>query len=312
VRSEPGKGSVFTLTFPAAAAAGEPLQMSEGLSKFYQAHDPLPELKRSAANGKIILVVEDSEPAIVQLSWILKDQGYQVEVARDGFEALAAMKMKIPDAIILDLMMPGMDGFEVLERMRGTRETASIPVLILTAMYLSPAELKRLTENHIHQLVQKGDVNKNDLLSMVRKMLFPHEMAEQGVLAVKAPRAKISAPATILIIDDNADNVTTLKVLLQDKNSVVTVTDGRDGVDRARSLKPDLIMLDISLPGMDGFKVFDEIRREEILRHIPVIAVTAKAMKGDREQILLHGFDDYISKPVEPEVFEETIGKWIL
>jgi CheY-like chemotaxis protein len=99
---------------------------------------------------------------------------------------------------------------------------------------------------------------------------------------------------------------------LQDKNSVVTVTDGRDGVDRARSLKPDLIMLDISLPGMDGFKVFDEIRREEILRHIPVIAVTAKAMKGDREQILLHGFDDYISKPVEPEVFEETIGKWIL
>jgi CheY-like chemotaxis protein len=312
VISEPGKGSTFTLTFPIESSSGKPLQTPQGLSTIYHEEGSLPELKMSAAIEKTILVVEDSEPAIVQLSWILKEQGYQVAVARDGFEALNAVKMKIPDAIILDLMMPGMDGFEVLDRIRGTQITASIPVLILTAMYLGPADLERLSQNHIHQLVQKGNINKNELLLVVREMLFPHEKSEPESRKKEGFRTKAKSPATILIIDDNVDNGTTLKALCQNKNSIISLTDGVDGVARAKSLNPNLILLDVSLPGLDGFKVFDEIRREDFLRHIPIIAVTAKAMKGDREQILAHGFDDYISKPIEQEIFEETIRKWIL
>ena len=312
VVSELGKGSTFTVIFPVEPPEAIPAQPPvPGLGRRYHLDTLLPELKVSDAIQKTILIVEDSEPAIIQLSWMLKDQGYQVEIARDGFEALAAVKVKIPDAVILDLMMPGMDGFEVLEKIRGTRETATIPVLILTAMFLTPTELRRLTENHIHQLVQKGDINKVELLSIVRQMLFPTESPEPENLVKETVQAKIKGPANILIIDDNADNGTTLRVLLQDKHAITATRDGVEGIARAKELKPDLVLLDISLPGMDGFKVFDEIRKEKSMKHVPIIAVTARAMKGDREQILAHGFDDYISKPIDPDDFDETINKWI-
>ena len=311
VASEPGKGSTFTVIFPFGPSSGKSLPSLAGLKGMYHSESRLPDLKLSEASEKTILIVEDSEPAIVQLSWILKDQGYQIDIARDGFEALASVKSKIPDAIILDLMMPGLDGFEVLERMRSTSENAAIPVLILTAMYLGPDQLKRLTENHIHQLVQKGDINTNELLSIVRRMLFPQGEYQAENNTAQGTHVKIDGPANILIIDDNTDNGTTLKVLLKDKHNVSAIKDGKEGIAKAKSLKPDLILLDISLPGMDGFRVFDAIRTEETLRHIPIIAVTARAMKGDREQILAYGFDDYISKPIDPDVLKETISKWI-
>jgi signal transduction histidine kinase/DNA-binding response OmpR family regulator/HAMP domain-containing protein len=313
VSSEPGKGSVFTIVIPMEILSGQQETLpSTGFVKSYH-DDNLPDLQLADTTAKTILVVEDSEPVILQLTWILQEQGYNVEIARNGFQALAAVKMKVPDAIILDLMMPGMDGFETLEKMRGTFETAAIPVLILTAMYLTSTDLKRLKENHVHQLIQKGDVNKSALLAIVRQMLFPHEKTAQEALRHQSPSPapRIQAPARILIIDDNADNGTTLKVLLQDKHTITCVNNGVDGIAMAKERKPDLILLDISLPGIDGYTVFDEIRKACSHDRIPIIAVTAKAMKGDREHILAYGFDDYISKPVDLAVFEQTLSRWI-
>jgi len=313
VVSEPSNGSVFSIYFPVEPPAGTIVSVSApSRSRTYPEESELPGLQPSEASSKTILLVEDSDPAIIQMSWILREQGYRVEIARNGFQALAAVKVKIPDAIVLDLMMPGMDGFEVLEKIRGTRESATIPVLILTAMYLTTAELSRLTENHIHQLVQKGNLNKYELLAIVRQMLFPPGKDEVSGITKHAGKAKIKGPATILIVDDNPDNGMTLKVLLQDKHTVFTARDGLDGIAMAKSVKPDLILLDIALPGLDGFRVFDELRKEEMLADTPIIAVTAKAMKGDREQILAYGFDGYISKPLDPDLFEETISNWII
>ena len=141
--------------------------------------------------------------------------------------------------------------------------------------------------------------------------MFPQGEYQAENNTAQGTHVKIDGPANILIIDDNTDNGTTLKVLLKDKHNVSAIKDGKEGIAKAKSLKPDLILLDISLPGMDGFRVFDAIRTEETLRHIPIIAVTARAMKGDREQILAYGFDDYISKPIDPDVLKETISKWI-
>ncbi len=313
VMSEPGLGSTFTVIFPETPSSQGMSPASESaLHAAYPAGSSIPELDTFEASEKNILIVEDSDSAILQLTMILKDQGYQDDIARNGLEALAAVKVKIPDAIILDLMMPGMDGFEVLEQMRATHEGATIPVIILTAMYLKPEDLGRLTKNHIHQLVQKGDINKNQLLSIVRAMLFPQESTGQVNKTLPVPRVKTNGRGKILIIEDNPDNGMTMKVILQEKYDIVITKDGVDGIAKAASLNPDLILLDISLPGMDGFKIFDEIRKHEFLEKTPVIAVTAKAMKGDREHILAHGFDEYISKPIDMVVFEETISKWIV
>jgi CheY-like chemotaxis protein len=312
VESEPGKGSVFTLTFPAEALSGgadQPQAQSNGLEKYGTASSiKMP--TATEAGEKTILIVEDSEPAVIQLSSILREQGYRLEIARNGSEALDAAKLHRPHAIILDLMMPGMDGFDVLEQIRGTIETKTIPVLILTAKILTAEELKRLSQNNIHQLVQKGAINKNELLFLVRQMLFPGRLEENSVKQKAGSLAKITSPAKILIIDDNSDNVTTLKVLLGGMHTVFSEHNGLAGMEAIRRVKPDLVFLDISLPGLDGFKVFDMIRKDPDIKQIPIIAVTARAMHGDRERILEHGFDDYISKPIDPGLFDENMRGW--
>jgi CheY-like chemotaxis protein len=101
--------------------------------------------------------------------------------------------------------------------------------------------------------------------------------------------------------------MTTVRAMLQDTCAIVEAADGQLGVELARMRTPDLILMDIALPVMDGFEALDAIRNEDALKHIPVIAVTASAMKGSREEILAHGFDGYISKPIDQKLLEETI-----
>ena len=285
---------------------------------------------------KRILLVEDNESSVIQVKSTLESEGFIVDVALDGEKALGHMRRSIPDGIILDLMMPGMDGFEVLEKMRSTEATAGIPVLILTAKDLTPDDLKRLKSNNIQQLIQKGDIDRQDLLNKTRQMLgvepairrmniehrtsniehrtsnIEHRMegnkAEHGVNA--QPATRNSQLATILVVEDNPDNLTTLKAVLQGRYEILEATDGEAGLKTALAELPDLVLLDMSLPGMDGFEVVRNIRKDENARHIPVIALTARAMKGDREKTMEAGCDDYISKPIDPEEILTKIEKW--
>jgi CheY-like chemotaxis protein len=171
--------------------------------------------------------------------------------------------------------------------------------------------LKRLTENNIHQLVQKGDVGKEELLNHIHKMTGADNFSDRAPLKRAKPVEK-EGRITILLVEDNEDNVKTIEVLLAEKFNLIVARDGVEGVDKAKDLNPDLILLDISLPRKDGFMVLEEIREVKHLQDVPVIAVTARAMKGDKEHFLKYGFDDYVSKPVNSDLFEETLRKWIL
>ena len=312
VASEPGKGSVFTLILPFVHPDRNvltdtypgPFASPTGNLADQSENNPITTRKK-------ILIIEDSDPAIIQLSEILREQGYRFDIARNGNEALKMVKSYIPDAIILDLMMPGMDGFEVLENIRGTEATSQIPVLILTAKYLSKSELRRLTANNIYQLVQKGDVRKDELLNHISNMIGKKQHTEMNLIKKALPVEK-EGEVTILLVEDNEDNVKTIQVLLSDKYNLIIARDGVEGILKAKSMKPDLVLLDISLPFKDGFMVLEEIREFEPLETVPVIAVTARAMKGDKEHFLNHGFDDYISKPIDDQVFESTLRRWIL
>ena len=112
-------------------------------------------------------------------------------------------------------------------------------------------------------------------------------------------------------MEDNPDNLRTAKALLDGRYQIIEASDGRSGVDQARAHQPDIILMDIAMPVMDGVQALQEIRRDETLRHTPVIAVTASAMKGDRETILAHGFDDYLSKPIDHDALEHVMRKWL-
>ncbi|MFH0966773.1 MAG: response regulator, partial [Methanobacteriota archaeon] len=119
----------------------------------------------------------------------------------------------------------------------------------------------------------------------------------------------VSRLQKILIVEDNPDNLITVRALLKDTAILIEATDGKAGIDQARASLPDLILLDISLPVMDGFEVLDDLKHDKTTQNIPIIALTARAMKGDREEILSRGFDGYLSKPVDEELLKQTIQR---
>ena len=113
------------------------------------------------------------------------------------------------------------------------------------------------------------------------------------------------------MVEDSPDNMATLRAVLGNRYNILEATDGKEGLNAVFENRPDLILLDISLPVMDGYQVVREIKGNIEVRNIPVIAMTAHAMKGDREKILAAGCDDYVSKPIDPEVFLEKVGEWL-
>ncbi|MEI6647828.1 MAG: response regulator [bacterium] len=303
VESTLGQGSTFTLQIPLKLALPSIDQSHETgrySSKRLTGLMPVP-----LGQGQTILVVEDNESAIIQLADILQTQGYRVVVAHNGQEALAQIAQTLPDAMILDLMMPEVDGFEVLKAIRGMERTAHLPVLILTAKLVTRDELSFLTGNHIHQLIQKGDIHKDGLLTEVSRMVAPPQTP-----VLSRPRRRRPAQSgkpVVLIIEDNPDNLSTVRALLSDHYEVIEAEDGKPGVELARARQPDIILTDIAMSGMDGIAVLEAIQGDDTLRGIPVIAVTASAMKGDRETILSHGFDGYISKPIDAELMHKML-----
>jgi len=117
---------------------------------------------------------------------------------------------------------------------------------------------------------------------------------------------------TILVVEDNPDNMRTMKALLEPHYYVIEAQDGHSGVEKARQHLPGIILMDIALPRVDGIAALADLRRHEGTRDIPVLAITASAMAGDRETLLAHGFDGYISKPIDHDQLMKTLGDAIL
>jgi CheY-like chemotaxis protein len=261
---------------------------------------------KEVISGKTILLVEDSEPAIIQIKDMLESNGYHIMVARNGGEALDIIAKTIPDAMILDLMMPQINGFEVLKIIREAERTVLVPVLILTAKHITKDELKFLKQNNIHQLILKGDVNRNELLNALAAMISPPQY--ESVLP-KEKSGNLQGKPTILVVEDNPDNMITVRALLANTCTIIEAVNGYESIAMAEQHKPNLILMDIALPDIDGIEAFKTIRNNAKLQHIPVIALTASAMTRDREAILAHGFDAYISKPIDEKIFFKIINQ---
>lgn len=306
VKSTLGKGSEFTLSLPLRYLSEHGIVEVKTTTNSPQAIKGPLLRPASTSSPKTILLVEDNESAIIQIKDLVEEMGYRVLVAHAASEAFEIIDQIIPDAMMLDLLMPDIDGFEVLETLRNAEPTAHIPVLILTAKHITKDELRFLRRNNIHQLIQKGDVNREELQNAVTTMLFP-----QTVEAEKPQRKPhpIEGKPVILVVEDNPDNLLTLKALLNGPYTVLEATDGRSGIEMAKEYKPNLVLMDIALPGIDGLKAFKSIRELPELQHIPIIALTASAMPQDREEILAHGFDAFIAKPIIENYFFQVLSE---
>ena len=309
VKSELGKGTTFSVTIPLRWLGGEDIKVAP-LRKVYNKYE---EKVVNPSRKGWLLLVEDNESAVIQMKIVLEKIGYQISVAKNGLEAFEFVEHTIPDGIILDLMMPEMDGFEVLENIRSKDETRYLPVLILTAKDLGKADLERLSANNIQQLVQKGDVDLNGLMNKVDMMLKKSSEEKKVIKLSELSKANplVSERQRILIIEDNPDNMLTLQAIIPEKYLIIKAIDGITGLRIAVTQMPDLILLDINLPRMSGIELLGMLKKSEDTGKIPVIAVTARAGVEDKKEIMEAGCDDYLSKPVEAKLLMKKITKWL-
>lgn len=173
VESEENKGSLFSIILPVQIDG----EINTNIKKQLESESIIHSIKSETMNSQdiSILLVDDSDPAIIQMKYFLEESGFAVEIANNGHEALKQIVKKLPDAIILDLMMPELDGFSLLKLIRDDEITMNIPVLILTAKHITKEEMSFLKKNNIFQCIQKGDINKNDFINAVINMVMNHK-----------------------------------------------------------------------------------------------------------------------------------------
>ncbi|MGC9372397.1 MAG: response regulator [Thermovirgaceae bacterium] len=262
------------------------------------------------ATKPAILLVEDNEIAALQVKTLVEEEDLAVvDVVPNGEEALQYVEMKTPDAMILDLMMPGVDGFAVLEQIRSKPETRELPVLVITAKDLTAADRSRLGTNHVRQYVIKGDIDRDGLVARVKEILESREPVAPR--CPDRPIERLPEGPDVLIIEDNPDNLLVLKALLPPGLSVDEAATGQEGLEKIRQALPGLVFLDLKLPDMHGYDLVKDLRRCEQEGHLPVVAVTAQAMKGDVERALEAGCDDYLAKPIERDQLERIIETYL-
>ncbi|MBT3229903.1 MAG: response regulator [Candidatus Marinimicrobia bacterium] len=314
VKSQLGEGSTFTFTLPKSTPK---LHTSMQIPPVVSATKRSKQLVLGRDQIRL-LIVEDQEPAIIQLESILEPIGYTLDIVRNGRMALDYLEKTTPDGIILDLMLPEVDGFDVLRSVRANQSTSNVPILVLTSKSLTADELEKLRYNNIQQLIQKGDVNKKELIDKIGSILQLDPVSsepEVQKVAAASKREKSTQSqtemATILIIESNADSLIALKAVFGDDYALLEAMDGEKGWELFQSEKPDIVLLDIVLPKLDGYAIARKAKAHLELKDIPIIAISAKAMKGDREKILAAGCDDSLSKPIDMQELKAKISELI-
>ena len=245
------------------------------------------------SDSQSILIVEDDETTREMLKKSLASNDFKVRIAKNGKEGLDKVKESKPGLVLLDLMMPEMDGFEFAEKLRENKDWLDIPVVVITAKDLTSEDHNRLKGN-VEAIMQKGSYSKKQLLS---------EVGER----IKQLKNGVNCMSKILIVEDNEMNRDMLSRRLERKGfEVVMAEDGAKGVDMSKSESPDLILMDLSLPVMDGWEATSTIKADDSTKNIPIIVLTAHAMAGDREKALEAGADEYDTKPID---FKRLLGK---
>jgi HAMP domain-containing protein/CheY-like chemotaxis protein/GAF domain-containing protein len=266
---------------------------------------------------KRVLVIEDDEVqrnAVIEL--IGGGDDVEVSAVGSGEEALEALELQRFDCMVLDLKLPEMGGFALLEKLKEDPRYSSIPVIVYTGKELTRREETKL-KKFAESIVVKDASSPERLLD--ETSLFLHRV--EGKLPQEKRRMldqlhsaeEVFNHKKILIVDDDVRNVFALTSVLESHGmEVMYAENGEDGIDLLqRHPEIDLVLMDIMMPGMDGYETMRAIRSEEGFKQLPIISLTAKAMKGDREKSIASGASDYITKPVDTDQLLSLMRVWL-
>ncbi|MFZ0606923.1 MAG: HAMP domain-containing protein, partial [Xanthobacteraceae bacterium] len=265
---------------------------------------------------KRLLIVEDNQAEQMSIRELLGHDDIEIINAATGAEALNALQENPADCVVLDLRLPDMSGFEVLERMRAETGLADIPVVVFTGRELSAEEDAQL-HTMARSIVVKGVESPERLLN--ETALFLHRVItdlppeKQSMLERLNSSDEDLVGRTVLLVDDDPRNIFALSSALERRGmNVLTATTGAEAIqiiEETPSLA--IVLMDIMMPEMDGYQTIEKIRNDRAYRRLPIIALTAKAMKGDREKCLQAGASDYLAKPVNTEQLLSALRMWL-
>ena len=265
---------------------------------------------------KRLLVVEDNAAEQLSITELLGHDDLEVVVADTGAAALAAMADQPCDCVVLDLRLPDMSGFEVLERISQDESLADIPVVVFTGRELSAEEDAQL-HTLARSVVVKGVESPERLLD--ETSLFLHRvfadlpLEKQRMLERLHRSDEDLVGKAVLVVDDDVRNIFALSSVLERRGMrVLTANTGSEAIDLLEGT-PELsiVLMDIMMPEMDGYQTMQQIRENPSFRRLPIVALTAKAMKGDREKCFEAGASDYLAKPVNTEQLLSALRMWL-
>ena len=323
VESEPGKGSTFTVTLmkdrrSKLRPSEEDWQKSIRATLLQRAEVPEKEPCAEDKETKRILIIDDDPIVARELKIIFKEENYHLTFALTGSEGLQRIKTESPDLILLDLHMPEMDGFQFLEELQKSEDLKDLSVMIITALDLTEYERRSLSKN-VKGVIVKGQIDKDTLVAAVNEILYGPGVGRvvewSSGRVVEKRRKKLEwrkGDAKILIAEDRPDNMVVIKETLRSTGyTIYTASNGQEALDIAKKERPDLILMDMQMPVMSGFEATKQIRETESVKEIPIIALTARAMKGDEEKVLAAGCSDYLSKPIMPKDLIKKVEEWL-
>jgi len=265
---------------------------------------------------KRLLVVEDNPAELVSITQLLGHDDIDITSVSTGGAALQTLRNEAVDCVVLDLRLPDMSGFDLLEEVRHDATLADLPVVVFTGRELSPEEDLQL-HTIARSVVVKGVESPERLLD--ETALFLHRVVSDLPLDKQRMLERLHSSdedlvgKTVLLVDDDARNIFALSSVLERRGmKVLTSMTGNEAIAALNST-PDIaiVLMDIMMPQMDGYQTIEVIRANPEFRRLPIIALTAKAMKGDREKCLEAGASDYLAKPVNTEQLLHALRLWL-
>ncbi len=269
-----------------------------------------------AQKVKRILLVEDDALQRESMSRLIEDVDIEITAVEFGAQALELLRDTVFDCMIIDLKLPDMDGSELLERMAKEDICSFPPVIVYTGRNLTRDEEAALLK-YSRSIIIKGARSPERLLDEVT--LFLHKVESdmpperQKMLKSARSREKAFEGRKILVVDDDVRNVFALTSALEQKGALVEIArNGLEAIDKLQhDAGIDLVLMDIMMPEMDGFTAMQEIRKDARFAKLPIIAVTAKAMKDDQDRCLRSGANDYLAKPIDLDRLFSLIRVWL-
>ncbi|HYC69630.1 MAG TPA: HAMP domain-containing protein [Opitutaceae bacterium] len=265
---------------------------------------------------KRLLVVEDNEIERQSIVELLGHDDIEICTAGTGTEALQLLLDRPFDCCVLDLRLPDMTGFDLLEKLRQDPTLCDVPIVVFTGKSLAPDEESRL------RVAAKSIVLK-DVQSPERLLDETALFLHREVNALPEPKRKmldqlrssneVLRSRKVLIVDDDARNIFALTTVLENHEmEVISATNGRQAIELLQQQNDvAVVLMDIMMPEMDGYETMREIRKDPRFGALPILALTAKAMKGDREKCLAAGASDYIAKPVNTNELVSLLRVWL-